>query len=193
MKKYYIIASMTLLIFSSCKKAENTETEMDDNSMSIQDSTSMQNEAEVAMDSTTIDSSNVELLDKESVKTTTTNVDETKGKYALAETKWKLVELDGKAVSNASGKDYYMNLDSKSGKFEAYAGCNKISGSFVMKAANMLEFSKIASTKMACDNMKFETKFIKNIEKTNNYMIEGTMLHFHKGSKSAVAKFEAIK
>lgn len=195
MKNFYFIAVIALLSFTSCKKTEVVTDETNNDSISMQDTTKLNNETikdSTLVDSTTVDSSNVKLLDNMSTKTTTKDIDETKGKFALAETKWKLVELNGKAVKNSTNKDYFINLDSKSGKFKAYAGCNTISGSFIMKAATKLSFTNVMSTKMACPNSDVESKFTKALSKVNNYMIEGTMLHFHNG-KNAVAKFEEIK
>ncbi len=196
MKKLYFITLLSLITLSSCKKAENVDTDNNMDTISMQDTATIAKDEmlidSTLVDSTSIDSSDVKLLDKMSTKTTTTNVDETKGKYALAETKWKLVELNGKAVTNTSNKEYYINLDSKTGKFAAFAGCNKIFGSFVMKATTKLAFSNIGSTKMSCPEMSTETNFNKALTKVDNYMIEGTMLHFHNGKK-AVAKFEATK
>ena len=196
MKKLYFITLLTLITVSSCKKAENIDVNNDMDTIATQDTTTIAKEKMIIdstmVDSSTTDSSDVELLDKMSTKTTTKNIDETKGKYALAETKWKLVELNGKAITNTSNKEYYINLDSKTGKFAAFAGCNKIFGSFVMKAATKLAFSNIESTKMACPEMTTETNFNKALTKVDNYMIEGAMLHFHNG-KRAVAKFEATK
>lgn len=197
MKKFYLIATVAFLAFSSCKKQEERQDVTTDDSMIVEDSTSIPQDG-VVVDSTTIDasvtdSSDVELLDKMSTKTTTTSTDPSKGKYALSETKWKLVELNGKAVKSNSGKDYFINLDSKSGKFAAYAGCNNFAGTFVMKATTKLAFSKIMGTKMACPNMNFESDFIKALEKVDNYMIEGNSLHFHRAKMATLAKFEVVK
>lgn len=196
MKKYLFIAAIALLTFSSCKKEESTENESTTMTDSIvqQDTTSMANDV-VANDSTTVDSTDVELLNKMSTKTTTKEIDPSKGKYALSETKWKLVELNGKSVKNTTGKDYFINLDSKSGKFAAYAGCNSISGLYTMKAETKLAFSKIISTRMACPNIDFESSFIKTLGSVDNYMIEGDgkILHFHKAKSAALAKFEAVR
>jgi heat shock protein HslJ len=195
MKNIYILATVAFLALTSCEKKEKTESETSKDSIAVTDTTSVTTQI-VATDSTTsmTDSSNVELLDKMSTKTTTITTDESKGKFALAETKWKLVELNGVAVKSATNKDYYINLDSKSGKFVAYAGCNNFAGTFVMKSAGMLMFSKIMGTKMACPNMDFENNFIKTIGMTSTYMIEngGKVLHLHNGKKM-LAKFEAIK
>lgn len=190
MKKFYFILGIAFLTIVSCKNNETSETDVMNDTIVTQDSTDIVNENEV--DSTVVDSSDVDLLNKMSTSTTTSTTDPSDGRFALAETKWKLVELNGKAVKSATNKDYFINLDSKSGKFAAYAGCNNFSGTFVMKAANKLAFSKIAGTKMACPNMSFESNFITTIEKTDNYMIEENILHLHKG-KSMLAKFESIK
>jgi heat shock protein HslJ len=191
MKKFYFILGIAFLTIVSCKNKETSETDVMNDTIVNQDSTMVVNETEV-VDSTAVDSSDVDLLNKMSTSTTNSSTDPSEGKYALAETKWKLVELNGKAVKSATNKDYFINLDSKSGKFAAYAGCNNFSGTFVMKAANKLAFSKIAGTKMACPNMSFESNFITTIEKTDNYMIEDNVLHLHKG-KAMLAKFESIK
>ena len=195
MKKIYIIATIAFLALTSCEKKEKTESETSNDSIAVNDTTSVVKEV-VETDSTTTktDSSDVELLNKMSTKTTTISDDPAKGKFPLAETKWKLIELNGKTVTSATDKDYYINLDSKSGKFAAYAGCNNFAGTFVMKSAGMLMFSKIMGTKMACPNMDFENNFIKTLEKTSSYMIEnkGKLLHLHNGNK-LLAKFEAVK
>ena len=191
MRKFYFILGIAFLTIVSCKNQETSETDVMNDTIVNQDSTMVVNETEV-VDSAAVDSSDVDLLNKMSTSTTNSSTDPSEGKYSLAETKWKLVELNGKAVKSATNKDYFINLDSKSGKFAAYAGCNNFSGTFVMKAAKKLAFSKIAGTKMACPNMSFESNFITTIEKTDNYMIEENVLHLHKG-KAMLAKFESIK
>lgn len=196
MKKYLFIAAVALVTMSSCKKQETTDdnTSLSADSITQQDTTATTND-NMLQDSTMVDSSNVELLNEMSTKTTSTEVDPSKGKFALSETKWKLTELNGKPVTNTTGKEYYINLDSKTAKFVAYAGCNNISGAYTMVAETKLAFSKIISTKMACPNSDTEAKFVKALEKVDNYMIEGTgkVLHFHKGKMAALAKFEAVR
>jgi heat shock protein HslJ len=192
MRKIFIIISVVFLSVTSCQNKEKTETTTENDTIVNQDTTMVVKDTVVA-DTSKVDSSDVELLNKMSTKTTIKTTDPSRGKFALAETKWKLVELYGKAVKSTTNKDYFINLDSKSGKFVAYAGCNNITGTFVMKAAGKLAFSKVIATRMACPNMEFESNFIKTIEKTDNYMIEGKMLHFHKAKGAALAKFEAVK
>lgn len=196
MKKTYLIIALGFLSIVGCQKKENDADNTSMDSIQQADTTAvsdMKNDTTSTSNEEVTDSSDVELLNKMKTSSKTIEVDPSKGKYALAETKWKLIELNGKAVKSNSTKDYFINLDSKSGKFAAFAGCNSIMGAFVMKATTKLAFSKIVSTKMACQDSKTESDFIKALGKVDNYMIEGTTLHFHKGKLAAVAKFEAIK
>lgn len=194
MKKHFFIAALTLVLLSSCKKNENVDVDTQNDSIVQQDTTSMVQDT-VVTDSTTVDSTGAALPNELSTSTSTKTTDSSKGKFALSETKWKLTELNGKPVTNTTGKDFYINLDSKTAKFVAYAGCNNISGAYTMVAETKLAFSKIISTKMACPNSDTEAKFVKALEKVDNYMIEGTgkVLHFHKGKMAALAKFEAVR
>jgi heat shock protein HslJ len=199
MKNIYLSIALLLLCLTSCKNTTDTNND----SVSI-DSTVVQNDT-VATDidtmryesdstTTSTDSSdaksNVKLPNK--ISETVKVIPGEKGKFPLAETKWELVELNGKPIEKTTSKDYFINFDSKSGTFKAFAGCNRISGSYFMKASNKLGFSNIVTTRMACANMDVERGFYNNLQKTDNYMIEGKMLHLHIGKKAG-AKFQAIK
>ncbi|MDI1317124.1 META domain-containing protein [Flavobacterium sp.] len=199
MKNIYFTIAILFLGFVSCKNNDTT-TESSDTFI---DSTAIQQDSITAKDtlsyvsdtvSTQVDSSdaksNVKLPNK--ISETTTVISGEKGKFPLAETKWELVELNGKTVAKTTKRDYFINFDSKSGTFKAFVGCNKISGNYFMKSTTKLGFTNVISTRMACENMDVERNFFNNLQKTDNYMIEGKMLHLHMGKK-AIAKFEAIK
>lgn len=115
------------------------------------------------------------------------------GKATLAETKWKLITLNGKVVTQKGKKDYFLKLNSKDGKFSAYAGCNSIMGSYVMPSAFGLSFSNMAMTKMACPEMVIENLFSKALEETDRYTIKDNILKLHKGKIAILATFEPIK
>lgn len=189
MKKMYLITAIALFTLGSCQQKEKEASESE--AYTTEDTTQV-TQSDV-VDSTAVNStSDVQLADTISEKTTTRKVDNTKGKYELATTKWQLIELNGKEVNNKSDKPYLLTLNSKSGKFSSYVGCNNIMGSYVMKEANMLAFLYVGATKMACASMDFETKYTTMLPKVDNYMIEGSMLHLHRGKK-ALAKFEAVQ
>jgi copper homeostasis protein (lipoprotein) len=115
------------------------------------------------------------------------------GKFTLAETKWKLVVLNKKVVIQNVDKPYFLKLNSKDGKFTAYAGCNPIIGSYVMPSAYTLSFSEVVGTKMACPNMTVETQFFAVLEKTNSYLLDNETLTLFGKRKVTLARFEAIK
>jgi heat shock protein HslJ len=115
------------------------------------------------------------------------------GKVTLAETKWKLITLNGKVVSQKGTKDYFLKLNSKDGRFSAYAGCNSITGSYVMPSAFGLSFSNAAMTRMACRDMDLETRFSKVLEATDRYIIKDNILKLQKGKTTILATFEPIK
>lgn len=115
------------------------------------------------------------------------------GKATLAETKWKLITLNGKVVTHKAKKDYFIELNSKDGRFTAYAGCNNIMGSYVMPSAFGLSFSNVAMTRMACPNMDLESRFSKILEETDRYTIKDNILKLHKGKTLVLATFEPLK
>lgn len=112
------------------------------------------------------------------------------GKFTLAETKWKLVMLNKKAVTQKGNKRYFLKLNSKDGKFSAYAGCNNIMGSYVMPSAFGLSFSNIAMTRMACPDMDLEIRFSTMLEKVDSYKLKDNILQLMKGKKEVLATFE---
>lgn len=198
MKNIYVTLALLFFAFTGCKNANAA----DENSNETDTTAVQQNAAEdtlsydsdtTAVATDTADAkSNVKLPNKMSA--TTKVIPGEKGKFALAETKWGLVELNGKPVEQTTRRDYFINFDSNSGTFRAFVGCNRLNGKYFMKSEGKVGFTDIISTKKACDNMEVERNFFNNLQKVDNYMIEpdGKMMHLHIGKK-AVAKFEAIR
>jgi len=135
----------------------------------------------------------VDLNNRMEAQTVIKKVNPAIGKATLAETKWKLILLNGKVVTQKGKKDYFIKLNSKDGRFTAFAGCNSIMGSYVMPSAFGLSFSNVAMTRMACPNMDLETRFSKALEETDRYIIKDNILKLHKGKKEVLATFEPIK
>jgi heat shock protein HslJ len=73
-----------------------------------------------------------------------------------------------------------INLTSaiKDGKIQgtAFMGCNRMFFTAEIKSKNKIEFSGIGSTLMACENMKLEDEFSKELKKMKNYTVEGHFL-----------------
>lgn len=144
------------------------------------------------IESKEVSGTTVNLNNRMEVTTTVEKVNPAIGKFSLAETKWRLVLLNGKLMDKMK-KAYFLKLNSKDGKFSAYAGCNNIFGSYTMPSAYTLSFSEIGSTRMACPTMSLEVKFLTMLEKTNSYLLESETLTFFAKGKKTIAKFEAIK
>jgi len=134
----------------------------------------------------------VNLNNRMEAQTVIKKVNPAVGKATLAETKWKLMTLNGKIVKQSGKKDYFIKLNTNDGRFSAYAGCNNISGSYVMPSAFGLSFSKAAMTRMACPEMEVESRFAKMLEQTDRYTIKDNILKFQKGKAVILATFEPI-
>ncbi len=127
------------------------------------------------------------------VKTVIKEVDPAEGKFTLAKTKWRLIELNGNKIRRKGNKSYFIKLNSNDGKFNGYAGCNTFSGNYVMPSPRALAFTNIVSTRMACSNMELETQVLAMLESVDNYRIKSDILYLRKTKMTTVAKFEAIK
>jgi uncharacterized lipoprotein NlpE involved in copper resistance/heat shock protein HslJ len=134
----------------------------------------------------------VNLNNRMEAQTVIKKVNPAVGKATLAETRWQLMTLNGKVVKQTGNKAYFIKLNSNDGRFTAYAGCNNISGSYVMPTAFGLSFSKAVMTRMACSNMELETRFAKILEQTDRYSLKDNILKFQKGKTTVLATFEPL-
>lgn len=115
------------------------------------------------------------------------------GRFTLAETKWRLVSLAKKPVTQKGNKPYFLKLNSNDARFTAFAGCNSIAGNYVMPSSDKLDFSEVIMTRMACPDMTLEDKFGAMLVQMTTYKLDKeTLIFFDKGKKE-LAKFEAIK
>jgi copper homeostasis protein (lipoprotein) len=112
------------------------------------------------------------------------------GKVTLAETKWKLTLLNGKTIKHQKKALYFLKLNSKDGRFNAFVGCKSLSGNYIMPSPAAIAFTNIISTMKACDNTDTEKRFTKVLEETDTYAIEDNMLYLKKGKKKVLATFE---
>ena len=115
------------------------------------------------------------------------------GKYTLAETKWKLMSLNGEKISQKGKKTYFLKINSKDARFTAFAGCNSIAGNYVMPSSDTLDFSEVIMTRMACTDMTLEDKFGAMLVQVNKYKLDKETLTLFGEGKKILAKFEAIQ
>ena len=146
-----------------------------------------------SIDAVEENSATVDLNNRIAATTTIEKVNPAIGKYTLAETKWKLISIDKRKIFQKNKQAYFIKLNSRDGKFTAFAGCNSIFGKYAMPSSSTLAFMEVGSTRMACANMTSETKFFKALELTNGYILENETLILVGDNKKQLALFQAIK
>ncbi len=145
------------------------------------------------MESPTTNEPTIDLNNRMEAQTVIKKVNPAVGKATLAETKWKLITLNGKVVVEQGKKEYFIRLNSPDGRFSAYAGCNSMGGNYVMPSAFTLSFSNIMMTKMACANMDLETRFSNMLSQVDRYTLNDNILQLRKGKAIILATFEPSK
>ena len=111
----------------------------------------------------------------------------------LEETYWKLTELMGESVArpDPNGKEAHIILKSGN-RLQGFAGCNSIMGTYEVTNKFSISFSGVATTLMACVDMKKEDTLKKVLEQVDNYSIKGNNLSLNKARMAPLAKFEAV-
>ncbi|MBH0189312.1 MAG: META domain-containing protein, partial [Nitrospira sp.] len=73
-----------------------------------------------------------------------------------------------------------------------FTGCNRLTGSFELLTDNMIKFSPLAVTKMACMNSgDAESNFLSALNKTSKWIIRNRELYFYEEDKLLV-KFASV-
>ena len=110
----------------------------------------------------------------------------------LQNTYWKVVELDGKAVTTPEGmREAHVILASDGSRAHGHAGCNNFFGNFET-SEDKLSFSALGSTMMACpEGMDTEQAFLQALGETNRYEISGQFLTLYAGDRP-LARLEAV-
>ena len=110
----------------------------------------------------------------------------------LEGTKWRLVELRGQKVIKGSEQteDSFIQLTNEF-KFSAYAGCNRMFGSYELKEGLQIRFHGVASTRMACPDMKTEQVLGEVLLTADNYSLHGSSLTLSKAGMGPLAVFIA--
>jgi len=97
---------------------------------------------------------------------------------------WVLEELNGFKVfvTDFQKELPRIEINSAENKFMGFGGCNAISGS-IFYEKDLLRFSKVISTLMACAQGNKEGEFIKALQRTTTYSIGDNRLTLSNSSK----------
>lgn len=111
-------------------------------------------------------------------------------KAKLENTRWKLVEVNGQAITTApGGREVFIRLDPTKKTLEAMGGCNGLGGNYEV-TGQQIGFKSIIGTMMACPELPTEQALIKALETANNFKISGDKLELYAGEK-LLARFAA--
>ena len=113
----------------------------------------------------------------------------------IVEKYWKLKTLDGKDVKMADNqeREIFFTLKSQDNRVTGFAGCNTISGEYILEEGNRIRFDKMATTLMMCPDVDVnESEFLKVFELADNYTINDDVLSLNVGRRAPLAVFEAV-
>lgn len=109
---------------------------------------------------------------------------------ALANTKWKLVQLNEDTLLAGLTKDITLQFDTA--KVNGYAGCNSFFGMY-RATSTSISFENMGSTKMFCQSaMQLEDNYLKALQTVNTYRIDKKHLYLSLNKKD-LAVFELIQ
>ena len=92
---------------------------------------------------------------------------------------WKLVQLNGAPVPNASNA--YLELNADQTRFSGNAGCNRMFGTANVRGTRV-DLSNIGTTRMACADrrlQRLETEFIRALENVDRFDRRGNTLDLY--------------
>jgi putative lipoprotein len=110
---------------------------------------------------------------------------------SLADTTWKLVELDGRpARADEQGSLPDLRLDSAQHRAGGNAGCNRYFGTYA-SSQDSLHFGPLAATRRACLDAAMtrqETAFLQALDRSRTYRVASDTLTLL-GESGTIARF----
>ncbi|MGL5920358.1 MAG: META domain-containing protein [Bacteroidales bacterium] len=82
---------------------------------------------------------------------------------------WVVVELNGAAIT-PNEEAPYLKLDFNDARMAGKSGCNNMFGAIQLSdsLASSIRFPQVATTMMACPDMKLETEFLKALDQVRS-------------------------
>ena len=109
----------------------------------------------------------------------------------LADTEWKLIEANGRPVTNSSAS---ITINEDGTKFTGNTGCNRMFGTLVLRGRN-IDFQDVGVTKMMCKLMPGnipERVFLSALEKAVSYRQSGATLRLMDRRGQTVLAFSGV-
>lgn len=128
---------------------------------------------------------NIRLVTKNTGETTYTGCGTYQGDYRLNDI-WSLVSISDFPMDSLT-KAPNLEFNIREGKVYGFGGCNRISGSFEVKG-DILTFSQMVSTKMACEQLNIESRFLAFLNGEIEFEIKEGFLELRKKGVTVIFK-----
>ena len=92
------------------------------------------------------------------------------GNVSLITYRWKLEELSGRKIDSVNSQEPFLLFNAGDSSINGRLGCNRFGGKYAT-SGNLIRFSHIYSTKMACPDMWAETTFLGLADSINEFRI----------------------
>lgn len=92
---------------------------------------------------------------------------------------WTLETIEGAAAASIFNAEKLPTIEFKDGRVSGHAGCNRYNGPATLDA-NKVKFGALVSTRMACNFLEGEGKFLKILDGELNIVVDGNKLSFSK-------------
>jgi len=107
---------------------------------------------------------------------------------------WVLEAMNGNAVSKEEfgGRDLpNMEININNNRFSGFSGCNRMTGG-IFYEEDLLRFTQVASTRMACPNMDKENEFLSALQASTSYKLENNRLYLSTPSEENLLVFKKM-
>ncbi|MDT7827532.1 META domain-containing protein [Pricia sp. S334] len=121
--------------------------------------------------------------------------DKTMASNDITNSTWQLVRLEGDTIdqSNHDGEKVRFILNASGQTVTGYSGCNFFSGTYSLQSGNRIEFSQIASTRMACPDAEINEQGVLEVfNLADNYTLNGDQLMLNVGKRAPLAVFRKM-
>jgi len=111
----------------------------------------------------------------------------------LVDKKWKLIEINGVALSTMTTQpavEAFIFFQANGNRVNGSSGCNNFTGTYKLDSGNQLHFFGVASTRKMCLDMTVEDQMNKIFQAVDSYTLQNGTLSLKQG-EATLAKFVA--
>ena len=113
----------------------------------------------------------------------------------LEKTYWKLIELNGRKISNPDKNqtEIFLKMQKEAGDGLGNNGCNFIYGKYMIHGTNHIEIMITGQTLAFCPGLDLQNEFRESLEAAFTYTIKNRILELHDPTGVVLSEFLAIR